>query len=328
MRKPLLLAVLLCVGCLGASILYGARPIPAGAVVSAILRYEPADESQRIVRDYRLPRAVAAGLVGAALATAGAIMQGLTRNPLASPSLFGLSSGAALFGVLGMASGIPMSFLSRMGISVAGATLGAGLVFGLTISFRAAATPVRVALAGAAVSTLLSSLAGGLVHQQGLAHDALSWFGRGVRNVGWVEVGIFAAACVPGMVLAMMTAPGLTVLSLGEEPARGLGQRPETLFAVGGLATLVLAGSAVSLAGTIPFVGLMMPHLARAVVGVDYRRIIPLSAAFGSALLLLSDVVARWLTVKEGSPIPVGLVTTVLGLPFLLSLIRRMRLAG
>lgn len=309
------------------SVSLGARPIGADAVASALLRYDPAREEHRIVRDMRLPRALAAALVGAALAGAGTVLQGLTRNPLASPSLFGLSSGAALASILALSWRLPLGPVPMMAVSVAGAALGALLVFVLGFAAGGGARPVRLALAGAGVSALLSSLSNGIVIQQNLAHDALSWFGRGVQNVGWSELGAFASSAAPGLAVAFLLAPGLTVLSLGEESARGLGQRVAMVYVAGGLIALLLAGGACSLAGTIPFVGLMAPHLARALVGLDYRRIVPCAALLGAVLLLFADLGARLLTAREGSPVPVGLLTTLAGVPFLLRVVRRMDLA-
>lgn len=329
LRLPAIVTVttLLLVAGLAASVSFGARPIGADGVASALFRHDPTREDHRIVRDLRLPRALAAALVGAALAGAGSVLQGLTRNPLASPSIFGLSSGAALASILALSWRLPLGPVPMMAVSVAGAALGALLVFVLGFAAGGGARPVRLALAGAGVSALLGSLGNGIVIQQNLAHDALSWFGRGVQNVGWSELGAFAWGAAPGLAVAFLLAPGLTVLSLGDESARGLGQRLAMFYIAGGLIALVLAGGACSLAGTIPFVGLMAPHLARALVGLDYRRIVPCAVLLGSVLLLFADLGARLLTAREGSPIPVGLLTTLAGVPFLLRVVRRMDLA-
>lgn len=305
----------------------GSRPIDAATVVAALFWPDATDANQAVVRDLRLPRAIASAIVGAALAVAGAVLQGLTRNPIASPSILGISAGSSLALILALAAGLPLGAGGLLGVAVAGAAGATLLVFGLASTSRAGG-PIRLALAGAGITALLGSIAHGVIIQRGLAHDALSWFGRGVHNVGWSDVAILAGAVSAGLLAAVVVAPGLTVLALGDDTARGLGQRRLTLLVLGGSAALLLAGAAVSIAGTIPFVGLMVPHLARAWVGVDYQRVIPLCAVLGAALLLYADLLARFLTVHGGSPIPVGLVTTVLGTPVLLAIVRRMRLVG
>lgn len=303
----------------------GPRAIDATTVLAALFRPDAANESHAVVRDLRLPRAFASAIVGASLAVAGALLQGLTRNPIASPSVLGISGGSNLALILALAAGLPLGAGGLLGVAVAGAAGATLLVFGLA-STSSHGGPVRLALAGAGVTALLGSIAHGVIISQGLAHDALSWFGRGVQNVGWSDVAVLAGAALAGLALAVVVAPGLTVLSLGDDAARGLGQRRLAVLAAGGSAALLLSGASVSIAGTIPFVGLMVPHLARAWVGVDYGRIVPLCAVLGAALLLYADLLARFLAVSGGSPIPVGLVTTVLGTPFLLIIVRRMRL--
>lgn len=310
---------------LALSIGTGPRPIDAATVIAALIRPDAGDESHTVVRDLRLPRAVASALVGAALAVAGAVLQGLTRNPLASPSVLGISGGSSLALILALAAGLPLGSGGLLGVAVVGAAGATLLVFGLA-STSAHGGPLRLALAGAGVTALLGSIAHGVIISQGLAHDALSWFGRGVQNVGWSDVAVLGAAASAGLAIAVVVAPGLTVLALGDDAARGLGQRRLAVLTAGAASALLLTGASVSIAGTIPFVGLMVPHLARAWVGVDYRRVVPLCAVLGAALLLYADLLARFLTVRGGSPIPVGLVTTVLGTPFLLVIVRRMRL--
>jgi iron complex transport system permease protein len=319
------IVVVLFLAGLALSIGTGTRPIDAVTVLTALFWPDAADESHAVVRDVRLPRAVASAIVGAALAVAGAVLQGLTRNPIASPSVLGISSGSSLAMILARSAGLSLSAGGILAVAVAGAAGATLLVFGLA-SMSPHGGPVRLALAGAGVTALLGSVAHGVIIAQGLAHDALSWFGRGVQNVGWSDVAVLAGAALVGLAIAVVVAPALTVLALGDDAARGLGQRRAAVLVAGGSAALLLTGASVSIAGTIPFVGLMVPHLARAWVGVDYRRVVPLCAVLGAALLLYADLLARFLAVSGGSPIPVGLVTTVLGTPFLLVIVRRMRL--
>jgi ferric hydroxamate/heme transport system permease protein len=319
-RAPVVAAVgLLALGVAG-SLLVGDASIDVSTVYDALVHHNAELTSHVIVRDWRLPRAVADVLVGAALGVAGAIMQAVTRNPLASPSIMGLNSGASFATVVAMvvvpAAGRPELML----VSIAGAALGATLVYSLGSLARGGLTPVRLALTGVAVSTLLAAIGNGVMIYHELGQDVLLWYARGTENVQWLDVELFLPFFAVGMVSAVALAPSLSVLSLGEHVARGLGQRTKLAKFAASASVLVLAGGAVAIAGPVGFVGLMVPHMARMLVGLDQRLVIPTSALLGSAFLLVADIGARLATTPYRAAVPVGVVTSLIGVPFFLYL--------
>jgi iron complex transport system permease protein len=311
--------LLLALGLL-ASLLLGERPIAPSTVFDALFHYEAASTTHTIVRDWRLPRALADVLVGASLAVAGAIMQAITRNPLASPGIMGLNSGASFAAIVAIIF-LPDSTRSQlMLLSILGAAFGAALVYGLGSLSRGGLTPVRLALTGMAVSALLGAMSNGLTIYYQLGQDLMLWFARGTEGVGWRDVAMISPLICIGLITAVSLAPSLGVLSLGDQVARGLGQRTRATKFIAAVAVLVLAGSAVSLAGPVGFVGLVVPHLVRYLVGLNQRVVIPVSAVFGSILMLYADLLARLSTTPFKTPVPVGVVTALLGVPFFLYL--------
>lgn len=269
-----------------------------------------------IVRQWRFPRAVADLLVGAAFAVAGAMMQALTRNPLASPGILGLNTGASFVTVMTIvfwpAAGRPQLMVA----AIAGAALGAALVYGLGSLSRGGLTPVRLALTGVAVSALLGAIGNGVMIYNELGQDLLLWYARGTENVQWADVGLFAPLFVTGIVAAMALAPALGALALGENVARSLGLQTTLARFSASVVVLVLAGGAVALAGPVGFVGLLVPHMVRYVVGFDQRRVLSWSAVAGGLFLLIADIGSRLATTPYRAAVPVGVVTSLTGVPF------------
>jgi iron complex transport system permease protein len=316
-------AIALLMAGVAGSLFVGEIAIDAPTVRDAVFRHDPERTEHVIVRDGRLPRAVAAVLVGASLAVAGAIMQAVTRNPLASPGIMGLNTGASFAMVLAMAFGSGFSRGGMMLVSVAGAALGAALVYSLGSLSRSGLTPVRLALTGIAVSTLLGALGNGVTIYFDLGQDLLLWSARGTEAVQWPDVAMFLPFALFGLLAAWALAPSLGVLALGNQVARGLGQRTKLVRLLASAIVLALAGGAVAVAGPIGFVGLMVPHLVRSLVGMDHRRVIPGAALLGALLVLSADVAARWATAPLKTPVPVSVVTALFGVPFFLYLICR-----
>lgn len=308
-----------------ASVAYGSRPIPVGRVVDALVAFDGASNDHVIVRSLRVPRTMLGLSVGASLGLAGAIMQGLTRNPLADPGILGVSAGAALAVVVGIALGVT-TLPASVWLAFAGAAAAGALVYGLGSVGRGGATPVKLALAGAAVTALLGSLTSGVLLVDVATLDQFRFWVVGSlagRDVGVaVQVGPFLAA---GAVLALASARSLNALALGDDVARSLGQRVGLARGVGALAVVLLTGAAVAACGPIGFVGLTVPHVARALVGPDYRWILPASAVLAPTLLLIADVAGR--VVARPGELQVGIVTAALGAPFFVALVRRRRLA-
>ena len=274
LRRPVALAAVLVLLLLGVavSLVVGDVRIDSVTVCNALADHNPRIASHVIVRDWRLPRAVADLLVGAALAVAGAIMQAVTRNPLASPGIMGLNSGASFAMVAALILAPWLSRMDLMLVSIAGATLGAAMVYGLGSFSRGGLTPVRLALTGIAVSALLGAIGSGLTIYHDLGQDLLLWSARGTEGVRWPDIAAFLPLAAVGLVGGMAMAPALGVLTLGDQVARGLGQRSRRTRAMAAVLVLMLAGGAVSLAGPVGFIGLLVPHLVRYLVGWDHRR--------------------------------------------------------
>lgn len=306
---------------LAASMVLGAEAIAPDRVVTALTDYD-ASREHVIVVDVRLPRALLAAAVGAALAVAGAVMQALSRNPLAEPGLLGVAWGAALAAVvaqlaLGVTSTGTLVWFAMLGAALAGLAV---VVLGSL--GRPGLTPAKLVIAGAVVSALLASLVQGvLVVDRESLEAARRWLAGSLlgRDVGvLVQTLPYLAA---GFALAFALARPLTALELGEDVARGLGQRTRVTQGAAALAVVLLAGSAVAIAGPVVFVGLAVPHAARLLAGPGLRRTLPLSAALGALLVVVGDLAARLVVAPE--ELPVGVMTALVGVPLFMHIVRR-----
>jgi ABC-type Fe3+-siderophore transport system permease subunit len=321
----LLLLGLLVAACV-ASIAVGTRSIGLGEVGRALLDSDLASEEAVIIRQLRVPRTVLGLLVGLALGVSGALMQGHTRNPLGDPGLLGVTAGASLAVVASIALLDISSPSGYVWFAFLGALAGTVLVYAIGSAGRGGATPVTLALAGAALSALLYGLVRAvLVSDQQTLDSFRFWVvgslaGRGA-DVAW-QVGPFV---VLGLVLALANSPALNLLGLGEDIARGLGQRIWLARVVGLTAITLLCGAATAACGPIAFVGLVVPHAVRAVTGPDHRWLIPCSGLAGATLLLVADVVGR--VVARPGELQVGIVLALIGAPFFIALVRRRRTA-
>ncbi len=278
-------------------------------------------QSELIVRQLRLPRVLVGAMVGANLAMSGAILQGVTRNPLADPHVFGISAGAGVAAVAAIAYFPGLGFGEVQVIAFAGGLSAGGLAYAM--AWRGGVSPVRLALAGVAVTSILTSaMLAVLVRNAFAAQIGLRWITGGLLSGrDWSDFHHMWPYSLVGAVLALALARQINVIALGDEVATSLGQRVEVMrLLLTGVAAL-LASSAVSIAGLIGFVGLIVPHFARLTVGNDYRFLLPASALFGAALLILSDTAAR--TVFDPQELPVGVLTAVMGGPVFIYLIRR-----
>ena len=324
-RPALLLGLLLCFGllllALLGSVAFGAADIDARSVWQALFAFQPDSTNHLIIRTLRVPRAATAALVGAALGVAGALMQGLTRNPLADPGLLGIETGAAL----GVVSAVFFLKITSLGLyalfAFAGAALTAAAVYTLGALGRGGPTPLKITTAGAALTALLSSWTTGLLlFNQRTLDEVRFWLAGSVAGRDLGLLAQVAPYLLVGLALALALGRQITALSLGEDVARGLGQRTGHVKIGAAVATVLLAGSAVAVAGPIGFVGLVIPHLARFLVGVDYRWILPYAALLGALFLVGADIAAR--LVLRPLELPVGIATALIGGPFFVYLVR------
>ncbi|MFC5385618.1 FecCD family ABC transporter permease [Aquamicrobium segne] len=317
----LLIAAILLGVSFPASLVFGAAEIPLDVIIDAMLRFDSSNADHLVLYDFRFPRAVAALMVGASLAVAGAIMQGMTRNPLASPSLMGLNAGSGLALVIGLVFFPSIGFTGLVMLSFLGAFLGVTLVYAIGASHTGGLGPVRLALAGAAVSALLGAVTSIIVIYMAAAQDVLFYTAGGLQGVRWPQLALVLPWLAAGLVGAMVLSRAVTLLSLGNDVAAGLGANIWLARIGGVIVTLLLAGSSVALAGGIGFVGLVVPHIVRMLLGPDYRWVIPGAALFGAILLVNADLAARMLNPPYETP--VGLITALIGVPFFLWLARR-----
>lgn len=308
------------------SITVGARPIDLQTVWSSLTAFNPQSTDHRIIWDLRLPRTVIGLAVGAALGLSGAVLQGATRNPLADPSILGIHSGAAVFVVLGVA----VFGITQLSLYVWLALIGAGIamlvVYSVASLGRGGATPIKLALAGAAMTAAMQSVTSAILLTSPRTLDEIRFWQVGSlagRDMAiFVQVAPFLAV---GVVLALASGRMLDGLSMGEDVARALGQNVGRSRAMAGLAAVILAGAATAAAGPIAFVGLTVPHVARAITGPNYRWILPYSMLLAPILLLAADVIGR--VIAPPGEVQVGIVTAFLGAPVFIALVRRRRLA-
>lgn len=274
-----------------------------------------------MIREIRLPREVAAVFVGAGLSVAGAIMQGLTRNPLADPGLLGLTAGA------NAALAILLAFYASAGYLVTtiacfiGAAAGVCLVFGIGAVKKGGFSPFKIVLAGAAVTAFLQGIAEGIGLYFKISKDVSMWTAGGLIGTSWSQLQVIIPFIVIGILIALYLSRQLTILSLNEEVAVGLGQKTKQIKAVLFIVITMLAGASVALVGNMAFIGLMVPHIVRAVVGTDYRFVLPMSAIFGASFMLLADTLGR--TINAPYETPVSAIVYMLGLPFFLFIVRK-----
>jgi len=319
------LAALLVLGLAGLSL--GSRSVPPGESLAAFWAFDPGNDLHLIVRGLRVPRTLLAMLAGAALGVAGALMQAITRNPLAEPGLLGINAGAAVAVLIGVTAFGLDRVEQYVWFGFAGAGLAGVAVFVLGRAQESGTDPVRLVLAGAGLSVVLGSLTGIiLLNAPAEVYETFRhWEAGGVEGRG---VGVLVAlglALLLGGAIAQVLAPGLNALALGRDLGQMLGVRPEVSWALACLAIMLLAGAATAAAGPIGLIGLVAPHLARLVTGPDYRWIVPYAALSGAALLLLADVLGR--IVAPPAEIAAGIVAALLGGPFFIMAVRRFRLA-
>jgi len=273
-----------------------------------------------ILREIRFPRIIAAIFVGSALAVAGAIMQGVTRNPLADPGLLGLTAGANAALALMLALLPKSSYYMLILACFIGAGIGMIIVYSIGASTKGGFSPLKLVLAGAAVSALLQAVAEGTGILFKIAKDVSMWTSGGLVGTTW-HVLIIVPFIIIGLVIAFIFSRQLTILSLNEEVAVGLGQNTTLIKVIMMVVVVILAGSAVALVGNLAFIGLMVPHIVRALVGTDYRFVLPMSAIIGGLLMVAADLLAR--IVNAPYETPVVAIISILGLPFFLLLVRK-----
>ncbi|MFO1446215.1 iron ABC transporter permease [Bacillus sp. Bva_UNVM-123] len=303
------------------SILFGAKSISIETIVHAIFSFDRDNSDQQIIVHSRIPRAVGTFLIGAFLAISGSLMQGMTRNYLASPSIMGVSDGSAFFITLCMVFLPNASSLELIFFSLIGSAVGVSIVFGLASLLPNGLSPVRLAIIGTIIGTFLSSLASAFSIYFQTSQNVSFWYNARLHQLDPTLIKLSIPFAIVGILLALYLSKSITILSLGEQVAIGLGEKTLTIKILTMATVSILTGIAVALAGKIAFVGLLVPHMTRFLVGSDYRWIIPCSGIIGGLFLVLSDLGSRFLNYPFETPI--GVVTSFIGIPFFLYLIKR-----
>ncbi|MBE9070365.1 iron ABC transporter permease [Leptolyngbya cf. ectocarpi LEGE 11479] len=312
--------ITLLLACFVASIALGVADIAPADVYQALVSPDGSTE-HLIIRTVRLPRSITALLVGAAVAVAGAIMQGLTRNPLADPGILGINAGAALAVVTAVFLFNAASLSVYAGFALLGSAISAVTVYALGSLGRGGLTPLNLTIAGAALTALVSSLTTGmLILSQRTLEEIRFWLAGSVAGRDIELVMQVLPYLVFGLVLGLALGKQLTTLSLGDSVAKGLGQKTIWIKVLAAISVVLLAGGSVAIAGPIGFIGLIVPHIVRFWTGADYRWILPYSALCGAILLLLADIGAR--LIIQPQELPVGIVMPLLGAPFFIYLTR------
>ncbi|MNO34449.1 Iron-uptake system permease protein FeuB [compost metagenome] len=302
------------------SVSYGVKDIQASTIWQAITQFDASNVDHNIIMTSRLPRVVAALFVGAFLAVSGAVMQGITRNYLASPSIMGVNDGSAFVITIAMVFVPGLPNYQMILLSMVGSAIGAGLVFGFGSLIKNGLSPVRLAIIGTVIGTFLSSMASAIAMYFQVSQTVSVWYNSKIHTVNPDMLMICIPFGVAGLLLAFGISKSVTVTSLGEEMAVSLGQKTKWVKALSLLSVICLTGTAVALVGKIAFVGLVIPHITRFIVGVDYRSIIPCSAVVGAVFLAFCDIISRYINFPFETPI--GVVTAIVGIPFFLYLIR------
>ena len=335
LRAFVISGVVLIIGLLLSTTIGAVEGVDAKVFFLSLFQYDGSVE-HLIMRTLRMPRAALGALVGANLAIAGLLMQGISRNPLASPGIFGVNAGASLFVALAftsiygapMVSSITIPFFGPLGIvpvAFLGAAFGGILVYFLGGVASGRVNPVRLVLAGVAVSTLLASLMKGTIILQDENTDSLVyWLAGAVDGSDWNDVRTILPWTMVGLGITAYLAISLNLLALGEDVAVGLGRNIHVIRTIGGLGIICVAGSAVAVAGPITFVGLIVPHICRRLIGVDHRVLLVLAPVLGAAMMVYSDILARFIAFPFESP--VGIVTALVGGPYFLYLTQRTRI--
>ena len=304
------------------AITFGAKKIPIRVIYDSIFHFEDVLDMQ-LVRDVRIPRVICTAIIGGLLGVSGAMMQGVTRNPIAEPSLMGISQGAML--AVAISNAIPGMF--GTGGNLVAAFIGAGISGALVLLFSMQNARnmnlSRLLLAGTAISTFFVSIATVIALLTNKSQNLAFWVAGGFRSVTWNSVWLALIVGGISIVCSFVLSGRINIVSLGEEVAIGLGENPVRVRAYVFLLIIPMCAVSVAVAGSIGFVGLIVPHFVRSIVGVDYRKIIPISFVCGATLMIWADAVAR--LVNQPYETPVGLFTSLIGVPLFLYMIRKER---
>ncbi|OVE64868.1 iron ABC transporter [Clostridium diolis] len=307
--------------CVMISLAFGSKNIGISQAINALLNSDDTSFSALVVRE-RIPRTIFSIMAGASLGISGALMQSITRNPIADPSILGVNTGASLFVVIGIAFFNINSANEYIWIALAGAGITSIFVYTIASIGSGGMTPIKLALAGSATSAVLTSLVSVIILPRSEVIDAYRFWQVGsVSGATWESIDLMSPFLIIGLIISIISAPALDILALGDEVATGLGVNIGIIRIICAIAGVILCGATTAIAGPIGFVGLMIPHSIRLIFGSNLRGLVPMSAIGGAVLLTISDVLGRVI----GSPgeLQVGIITAFLGAPILIIIARK-----
>ncbi|GIN20737.1 FecCD family ABC transporter permease [Siminovitchia fordii] len=314
--SALVLAVLM-----GMSIVFGYTDTSIQTAVDAFTDFDGSNE-HIVIQSVRTPRALIAAAVGACLGISGLLLQTLTKNPLGSPDILGINAGAGFAVVIAVTLFQITGLQAYTWISFIGTAITTFCVYAIGSVGREGLTPMKLTLAGAAMSALFASCTQGLlVMNEAALEQVLFWLAGSVAGRKMEMLASVFPYMLAGFLLALFLAPKLNILSMGEDVAKGLGLKTNIVKLVAGFIVIILAGGAVAVAGPIIFVGIIVPHLARKIIGVDHRWLIPFSGILGGILLVAADIGSRYALMPQ--EVPVGVLTAVIGTPFFIYIARK-----
>ena len=312
-------ALLIVTGAL--SLVLGATQTGVDTVFKALFSFDESSFEQSVVRNMRLPRYIADVIVGVSLSVAGAIMQGTTKNPMADSGIMGISSGSTLGVVIVLAFVPAAGRFEKMGISALGAGLVTLLIYTIAFVGKGRITPDRMVLSGMAISTLLTSLTTAIILKYGLMNQMIRYTSGSSANTVWKDLFVALPFFAAGFIISLMLSRSLTVMNLGEEVSKSLGANVAVIRTLSTIVVLVLSAVAVIIIGPVGYIGLMIPYIARYMVGTDYRFVLPTCAVYGGAFVTVVDLIAR--TINPGMEFPIGILITMVGVPFFIYVSRR-----
>ncbi|MDF2873160.1 MAG: ferrichrome transporter permease [Anaerocolumna sp.] len=305
------------------SISFGAANMRLSTAWEAVFRFDPTITEHQIIRTLRFPRTVADIIVGCSLAICGALMQGTTRNPLADSGLMGISSGATFAMALCMAFLPSRTYGQVMLFACLGAAVATGMTYFIASFGRRGMTPQRLVLAGISISMLFGAFSQYISIRYKLGQALAYWTAGGTAGAKWGELAVVTPFFLIAVLASLALSSSVTVMSLGEDVAMGLGLKTRFVKGISTLIVLVLTGLSVIVVGPVGFVGLITPHIVRYLVGVDYRYIIPASGLYGALLTIFADLTGR--LINKPYETPISVIFAVVGVPYFLFLARKQR---
>ena len=303
------------------SVRFGANENSNATFYNSIFHFSSSNVDQRIIRDIRIPRVIGAILIGASLAVSGSLMQTVTKKPMADSGLLGINAGAAFMLTLCFTFFPKMSTTNTTIFSVFGAAIAAVLVFSISMLKKAQMSPTILVLSGMAISAFFTAMSEGIALVAHLKQDLAFWHFGGVSAVSWAQLQHLGLWVIIALVIVVLTSSNMNLLNLSDDAVKSLGKSTTAIRLLALVCVIVLSGISVALVGAVAFVGLIVPHIAKSMVGHDNKKVIPMTIIWGANLTVIADLIAR--TINPPNETPFGIIISLIGVPFFIYLARR-----